>query len=201
MDAGLAAAIIPAGTPGLERRPYWESPILAGAESDELILRNLELPEGAFFPLGGTGRSNAAQDHGFVWFELLITVAYLGIAGNLVERVLNARKGDSAERVRLVAELEGAMTALEGVARAMDANENDNDLFSRVLLIRYGTQDAVNRAASLAIELLGGTAFIRAFEVSYLQAATRVLSLHPPPRLAASARLDAYLLGDNFVVD
>jgi alkylation response protein AidB-like acyl-CoA dehydrogenase len=169
MDAGLAAAIIPADTPGLERRPYWESPILGGAESDEVILRDVELPEHAFFPLGGSGRSNAAQDHGFVWFELLITVVYVGIAGNLVERVLNARKGDAAERVRLVAQLEGAMAALEGVARAIDANENDNDLLARVLLIRYGAQDAVNRAASLAVELLGGTAFIRSFEVSYFR--------------------------------
>jgi len=93
------------------------------------------------------------------------------------------------------------MAALEGVARVMDANENGNDLLARVLLIRYGAQDAVKRAASLGVGLLGGTAFIRALEVSYLQAATRVLSLHPPPRLAASARLDAYLLGDKFVVD
>lgn len=201
MDAGLATAIIPADTPGLERRAYWQSPILAGAESDEVILRDVELPEDAFFPLGGSGRTTATQDNGFVWFELLISVVYVGIASNLAERVLSSRRGDATERVRLAAELEGTMAALESVARALDENADENDLLGRVLLIRYNVQDAVNRAASLAVELLGGNAFIASFEVSYLQAATRILSLHPPPRLAASPRLDAYLLGEKLVVD
>ena len=201
MDAGLAAAIIPADTPKLERRPFWASPILAGAESDEVILKDVELPEDAFFPLGGSGRSNAAQDHGFVWFEMLISVVYVGIASNLVERVLRDRRGEITERVRLAADLESAMAALEGVARALDAGDNENDLLARVLLVRYGVQDAVNRAATLAVELLGGNAFIRSFDVAYLQAATRVLSLHPPGRIAASARLDAFLAGEAFVVD
>ena len=34
-----------------------------------------------------------------------------------------------------------------------------------------------------------------------LLAASRALSLHPPPRLAASERLDAYLAGSPLVLD
>jgi len=38
-------------------------------------------------------------------------------------------------------------------------------------------------------------------DVSYLHAATAVLALHPPNRLGASNRLDAYLAGSPLVLD
>ena len=201
MDAGLAAVIILANTPGIERRAFWNSPILAGAESDEVFLKDVVVPEDAFFPLGGSGRSNAVQDRGFLWFELLITAVYVGIASALVERVLLSRKGGAVERVALVTELEGAMAALEGVARGMDAGERSNSDLARMLLVRYAVQGAIDRASSLAVELLGGMAFIGSPEVAYLLAATRPLALHPPTRLSSCTRLDEYLTGLPLVLD
>jgi alkylation response protein AidB-like acyl-CoA dehydrogenase len=201
MDAGLAAAIIPADTPGIERRPFWSSPILAGAESDEVVLRDVCVPEEAFVPLGGSGRANAVQYRGFLWFELLITASYLGIASALVERVLLSERGGPTERVSLATEMEGSMSALEGIARGMAAGERGNDEMARMLLVRYSIQSAIDRAASLAVELLGATAFIGSPEVSYLLAAARVLSVHPPARPGASKRLEAYLAGSPLVLD
>jgi alkylation response protein AidB-like acyl-CoA dehydrogenase len=201
MDAGLAAVIIPAGTPGLERRPFWQSPILAGAESDEVVLRDVFVPEDDFVPLGGPGRINAVQDRGFLWFELLISATYLGIASALVERVLLSKKGGPVERVSLATEAEVAMAALEGVARSMLDRERGNDELARMLMVRYAVQAAIDRAASQAVELLGGMAFIQSPEVSYLLAAARPLALHPPARLMAGKHLDAYLGGSPLVLD
>jgi hypothetical protein len=62
-------------------------------------------------------------------------------------------------------------------------------------------QEAVDRTASLAVELLGAGAFIQPPEVAYLLAATRVLSLPPPARRTAGERLDAYLTGSPAVMD
>jgi alkylation response protein AidB-like acyl-CoA dehydrogenase len=201
MDVGLAVAIIPADTPGLERRPFWQSPILAGAESDEVVLRDVCVPEESFFPMGGSGRVNAVQDRGFLWFELLITASYLGIASALVERVLLSNRGGATERVTLATELEGGMAALEGIARAMLAGEKSNEELARMLLVRYSVQAAIDRATSLAFELLGGMAFIQSPEIAYLLAAARALSLHPPTRLTTGKRLDAYLAGELLVLD
>jgi hypothetical protein len=44
-------------------------------------------------------------------------------------------------------------------------------------------------------------AFIRLPEVSYLLAASRALSLHPPARLPTGKRLNEYLAGSPLVVD
>jgi alkylation response protein AidB-like acyl-CoA dehydrogenase len=201
MDAELAVVVIPADTPGLERRPFWNSPILAGAESDEVVLNDVVVAEEDFFPLGGAGRSNPVQDRGFLWFELLITAAYLGIASGLAERVLTSQGGTAAGRVAMATELEAAMAALEGVARAMDAGEAGNDELARMILVRYAAQAALDRASALAVELLGGMAFIASPEIAYLLAASRPLVFHPPPRLKSSERLDAYLAGAPLVLD
>jgi alkylation response protein AidB-like acyl-CoA dehydrogenase len=201
MDAGLAAAIVPADTPGVAWRAFWTSPILAGAESDEIVLSDVFVPADAIMPLGGSGRSNAVQDRGFLWFELLIAGAYVGIASRLVETVLTSGRATTADRVRLATELEGAMAALEGVARAMQAGERRNRDLGRMMLVRYAVQGAIERATDLAVEVLGGFAFITAADVGYLLAASRGLGLHPPSRAAAGERLAAHLSGAEFVVD
>jgi alkylation response protein AidB-like acyl-CoA dehydrogenase len=201
MDVGLAAAIIPADTPGIEWRPFWSSPILAGAESDEVVLNNVCIPEDAFTPLGGSGRTSPVQDRGLLWFELLISACYVGMASALVERVLASARGSASERVGLAIETEAAMAALEGIARAMECGQRDNDQLGRMLLVRYAVQDAVDRAAARAFEMLGANAFLQSPEVSYLHAATRLLSLHPPARLNAVTRLEAFLAGDRLVLD
>ena len=201
MDAGLAVVTIPADTPGLERRPFWRSPILAGAESDEVVLNGVVIPEGEFVPLGGSGRVHAVHDRGFLWFELLITACYVGIASALVERVEFSDRGGATERVNLAIEVEGAMAALEGIARGMCAGERGNDEFGRMLLVRYAVGAAIDRAAALAVELLGPLAFIESAEVTYLLAATHALSLHPPARPKACKRLNDFLTGSPIVVD
>jgi alkylation response protein AidB-like acyl-CoA dehydrogenase len=202
MDAGLAAVIIPADTPGLERRPFWQNPILAGAESDEVILRDVCVAAEDVFPLGGPGRQNPVQDRGFVWFELLSTASYLGMASALVERVLLSERGGAAERLSLATEVEGAMAALESVAQSMLPGEEwGNHELARMLLVRYAVHGALDRAASLAVELLGGMAFIQSPEVSYLLAAVHVLPLHPPQRLSAAKSLNQYLLGSPLLLD
>jgi alkylation response protein AidB-like acyl-CoA dehydrogenase len=201
MDAGLAAAMFPADTPGIERRPFWKSPILAGAESDEVVLHDVVVPEDAFLPLGGPGRVSAVQDRGFLWFELLITAAYLGIASALVERVWLSGRGGANERVSLATDVEAAMTALEGIARGMVDGECGNHELGRMLLVRYGVQGAIDRVTCLAVEILGGNAFIGSPEVSYLFAAARGLSLHPPARTVTGKRLDEFMAGSLLTLD
>src|SRR5262249_51451184 len=123
------------------------------------------------------------------------------------------------ERTALAVEVEGAMAALEGIARAMAADvvvqaarletrageppaprgdpgaRSGEDLLARALLVRYAVQQAVERAAARAAELLGGMAFVASPEVACLLASARALAYPPPSRLAASEALDAYLAG------
>lgn len=191
----FAVVSIPADAAGLERKPFWGSSILAGAESDEVILREVFVPDEQTFYY--SNEDSTLLEMSFLWFEMVITASYLGIASALVERVLNAAKGTATERTRLAIEIEGAATALEGIARAMMAGETGNDALAQVLFVRYATQAAIARTTALAGELLGGMAFIRSTDVGYLLAASTALAFHPPSRLSLTDSLDAYLAGQR----
>jgi len=192
-DNKLAIILIPAASPGLERRKFWRNTILGGAESDEVILRDVVVPRNQVFYAGDAKNLDAVQISGFLWFELLITASYVGMASALIERVILARKGDPSERTVLGIEVEGAMTALEGVARAMMAGQRGNDMFAQVLFVRYAVQGALERISARAVELLGGMTFIGTPEVSYLYTAVRALAFHPPSRTSMSDSLADYL--------
>lgn len=190
-----AVAVIPGDSPGIERQEFWGSPVLGGAESDQLVLDGVEIgPDQLFFPEVENGL-DAVEAGGFLWFELLVSASYLGAASGLVERVLAAGKGDAVERVGLAIELEGAMAALEGVARAMATGERGEEILVDALWVRFAVQQAIERAAARAAELAGGMAFISGPDVATLLASCRALAYHPPSRLSIAAALDGYLAG------
>lgn len=198
----LAVATIPADTPGLERRPFWQSPVLAGAESDEIVLTNVSVPENLVSYFGNPSQLNAVQAKGFLWFELLVTASYLGMATALAERCLVAARANAAERVRLMIDVEGSMAALEAVAYEMsDGADGTDRLLARALFVRYAIQRAIERLTASAVELLGGIAFINSPEVPYLYAAARGLAFHPPSRISSSENLDKYLSGESLLIN
>jgi alkylation response protein AidB-like acyl-CoA dehydrogenase len=191
----LAVVLVPGQAEGLERRPFWANTVLSGAESDEVVLRDVHVPDSLVFPAGDAAMLDPLQVSGFLWFELLMSASYLGVASALVERVIQARKGEAIERATLGIELEGAMSAVEGGARSLMAEAHGHDALARGLFIRYSVQRSIERVAALAAELLGGMAFVGSDEISYLLAASRALAFHPPSRSSMARPLADYLEG------
>lgn len=192
-----AVVLVPADTPGIVRRPFWKSPVLTAAESDELILQDVIIPGDFLFLPQIEAELDPVEVAGYLWFQLLVSASYLGAATALVERVFEQRKGNPSERELLGIEVENAMSALEGVACAMRAEHAKDDLLPRALFVRYATQRAIERAAMAAAELLGGIAFVSSPDVAYLLAATRALAFHPPSRLSSADALSGYLAGER----
>jgi alkylation response protein AidB-like acyl-CoA dehydrogenase len=190
-----AVVLVPAEAAGIERRPFWNTTVLAGAESEEVILRDVEIPRDALFFPQLEDRLDPVEVAGYTWFQILVSASYLGAASALVERAIESGRGGAGEQALLGIDVEGAMAALEGVARALGDGLRGEELLTRSLFVRYAVQGAIERTTSLAAELLGGIAFIRSADVAYLLAATRALAFHPPSRLSASAALAGYLAG------
>lgn len=195
-----AVAIVPADAEGISRKPFWSSTVLGGAESDELILTNVQITDEQLFFPEVEESLDAVEAGGFLWFELLVAASYLGVASALVERVIAGSRGDSGERVQLAIDIEGAMASLEGVARAMETGNRDEDILVQSLFVRFAVQQTLGRVCSRAAELLGGMAFIKSPDVAYLLAASRALAFHPPSRLSVAPALDGYLQGQPMQV-
>ena len=164
------------------------------------------------FRMGESAALDATQISGFLWFELLVTASYLGVASALVERVLCGKRGSALEQTMLGIELEGGMAALEGIARSMaertsssrgasdTVNPRNEDELGRMLFVRYLVQGVIERATQQAVELLGGMAFVGSSEVSYLLSAARALAFHPPSKSAIAQELAGHLAGKSLQI-
>ncbi|MEW1599505.1 acyl-CoA dehydrogenase family protein [Streptomyces sp. NPDC093808] len=192
----LAIALIPADAPGVSVRPFWGSPILAGAESDEVVLEDVEVPAELLVRTDVTddGRLDHLQTVGFVWFELLMTASYLGAASALVERTLANTRVDAAVRAESATAVEAAFLALEALAASHEPIGQET--LTQALICRYAAQDAISRVLATAVEALGGMAFISSGDIAYLNSACRALAFHPPSRARMAGPLVDALAGE-----
>jgi alkylation response protein AidB-like acyl-CoA dehydrogenase len=191
-----AVAVVPADAEGISRKPFWSSPVLRGAESDELCLTDVRITDEQLFFPEVEESLDAVEAGGFLWFELLVSASYLGVASALVEKVIAGKRGDANERLQLVTDVESAMTALEGIARAMLGGDRGERILVQSLLVRFAAQQAIERSSARAAELLGGMAFIKSPDVAYLLSAGRALAFHPPSRTSIASAIDDYFLGN-----
>jgi alkylation response protein AidB-like acyl-CoA dehydrogenase len=188
----MAVVLIPADSAGIERAPFWKTNALAAAESDQVTLTEVFVPEAlVFYPENGEVM-DPIQARGFVWFELLISASYLGAATNLAERAIARGRGSDEDRAGMAIELEAVAAALEQVASVAATDDNDAVL-ARALYARFATERAIERVVMSAAAALGGMAFIESPEISYLLGATRALAFHPPSRAAAAGPIARYL--------
>ncbi|MBB3084367.1 acyl-CoA dehydrogenase family protein [Geodermatophilus sabuli] len=191
----MAVVLIPADSAGIERSPFWRSTALAGAESDQVSLDRVFVPDACVFhPQDGVAM-DPVQARGFVWFETLVSASYLGAAANLAGRVIAGGRGSDDDRAGLAIELETAAAALEHVATVAPTCEDHQVLLARALYVRFATERAIERVVMAATAVAGGMAFIESPEIAYMLAATRALAYHPPSRAAAVGPLARHLAG------
>ncbi|MFD1080315.1 acyl-CoA dehydrogenase family protein [Micromonospora andamanensis] len=191
----LAIAVVPASSPGVSVRPFWNTPSLAGAESDEVTLTDVEVPQNLVVrtELVEGDRLDHLQTVGFVWFELLMSASYLGAATALADRLLGSASADVGVQAQVASTIRAATLLVEGTATRPGAIGEDR--LADVLVCRYAVQDAITRVLDLTIEALGGMAFISSGEVAYLAGACRALAFHPPGRHRMASSLRDYFTG------
>jgi alkylation response protein AidB-like acyl-CoA dehydrogenase len=193
----LVILLVPGDAAGVTRHPFWGTDILAAAQSEEVRLKDVFVPDRLVIRATreDPARLDDLQTAAFVWFELLVTAAYVGVGSELVERVLSGARGSVSDRASLAIALESAVELTEGAARAVDEGVFGDEAVARVLVTRYAVQRALAAAGDLAVELLGGIAFISSPEIAYLSAAARPLGFHPPSRTSTAQALVDYFAG------
>jgi alkylation response protein AidB-like acyl-CoA dehydrogenase len=200
IGGNLAVVLVPASLPGLERVPFWRSPALMGAQSCEVILNDVAVPERLVSYAGTTEDLDATQIGAFLWFEVLIAASYIGAVSALVERALARQRQTSSHFVAALGAIEMAMAAVEHAAETLSSPTREEDMLGRTLSIRYGAQDALCNAAALAAELLGGSQFATVPEIALLLACSRALAFHPPSRTSMAAPLGDWLAGGRLLL-
>lgn len=201
-EPGLGMVVIPASLEGIEVRPFWDAQVLRGAESDEVVLTDVRIPDDLVVrPEDGTGLSvEAVEAKGLIWFTLLISAAYVGMAAALVDRLLAAGKGGAADRCAAACEVEAATLGLERVAAIVDQDNAALETLPQALVARHAAQGAIRRAVAASVEALGGMRFIKDPMVGYLAAATNALAFHPPSWRAVVEELEKSFTGERMAL-
>jgi alkylation response protein AidB-like acyl-CoA dehydrogenase len=191
----IALALIPSKSAGLTVENFWNAPVLRAAESDAVVLNDLVVTNDQLVRLGRPGDAavNRVQQAGFLWFELLITAAYVGIASRVIDEVVQENRGTAIEQVKLIASIESSMSSLGLISQELDHSGANPDLLRRVLLCRYAIQSALVPAVASAVELLSGMRYISGDPLIHLFApAVSCLPYHPAGlRSTAQALIDA----------
>lgn len=193
-------AIVPGHAAGLKRHAFWQIPLLAAADNQELEFDNVRVSADQVLIASDDDADTqaviaAAEVTGLGWFEIVASASYLGVVSALAQRVLLDDRVDAVERARLGTEIELAQASLDGAVHLMLTCEPAQSLLARVLMVRYGVQQIIERCAMQAAELGGGLAFIRDMETSALLAMTRCLAFHPISRKAGEPMLVEWLTG------
>ncbi|MEU2658949.1 acyl-CoA dehydrogenase family protein [Streptomyces sp. NPDC007325] len=197
-------------TEGVERRPFWGNRVLRATETDALVLDRAFVPDEMIVPLGDPAASPWLFTSNLLWFQLLITAAYLGIATGHVERLFTGERGAPGDRVAALAPLETVAAALDALAADLDAAGDEgaapagdpggDDALGRALLVRYTAQRAIAEATDRALEIEGGMPFVSGGPGSELLLASRALTFHPPAETAVRDRLDQWLRGGGLTL-
>ena len=141
------------------------------------------------------------QTVGFIWFELLICASYVGACAGLIETVTDAGRWTAHHRVDLAANLQLAISALEGAALDIERNPQDlPNVLARLLLVRYGIEQLLTELSDQAHAMLGGMAFITSNQSSNGLMACRGLQFHPPAKISMASNLDTYLSHSTFSI-
>ncbi|MGH3433035.1 MAG: acyl-CoA dehydrogenase family protein [Thermocrispum sp.] len=194
----LGIALVPADSPGITVHPFWNSMVLTGAESDEVALDRVSVDDERM--VRPDPSRDALQALSLLWFTLLISGCYLGVASALAEQVLREHRATPEIRARLCSGLEAGMLALERIAAGMDEGSHTADDLAMALAARYSAQDLVRRTATTAVEALGGMPFVQSPEVAYLAATVHALSFHPPSQASLAQVFDGYFTGEEFTL-
>ncbi|MDD9380343.1 acyl-CoA/acyl-ACP dehydrogenase [Streptomyces sp. ZAF1911] len=191
--------VIPAASEGITVEPFWETHVLAASQSDTVVLKDVFIPSDMLFWNDVDDPTGQHEKTGYVWFGLLISATYLGAASLLLERMLADPKTSPMLYADAACEIETSMAALEAIARAFDEGDRSDELSARMLFVREGIRHGIKRAASTAVDALGGIAFIKSPEIAYLLAAVQAAGFHPPSRRATADTLHAYHAGTGGV--
>ena len=84
----LAMALISADAHGICVRPFWQNQVLSGAETGEVHFERVTVDSRLLSYSGPPNSLDRIQTRGLIWFQLLISSAYIGIASALVESIL-----------------------------------------------------------------------------------------------------------------
>ena len=178
---GYAQAFVDSNAEGLRVEPFWHSPVFRAAQSHAVHLDGVRLPAERLFPLRGPqGRSFAAGC--YIWFQLLISASYLGVAHCIALAADPRRRSGSAAWTDAVARLGRLEAGVVEAARAVDQGADERTRLNLAVRARDRLEDELAAVGGRLLRAAGGAGFALNGLPTTLTGALNAMAFHPPQR-------------------
>ncbi|NVE00065.1 acyl-CoA dehydrogenase family protein [Massilia sp. BJB1822] len=213
----VLVALVPRSLPGISSERSWNTMGMRGSGSDTLVLEHCMIPDPMVVFQGEPG---AAADGdlvaGIVWFCLVITSSYLGLAETALgvtretlgrSRIahLDAARAELPSFQAIVGQHAAALLTLEsacaGLARAMDAKQDPQGLLAAALGLKQHAIRVVPEALGAFAEACGGIAYARSSTLERLWRDAQAIRFHPPTPVPVAQYLGRRALGMAAALD
>ncbi|MDO1486856.1 isobutylamine N-hydroxylase [Rhodococcus rhodochrous] len=178
---GYAQAFVDARAEGVEREPFWHSPVFLAAESHAVRLCDVPVPQEQVFPLRGETGGRFATDC-YIWFQLLISASYLGIACCLAEATPRDRRVGSRGWTEAAAGIRHLEASLLDAARAVDAGAPAREQLNLAVRARDWVEDEIGAIGVQLLRAAGGGTFARTGFYTMIAGGLNAIAFHPPQR-------------------
>lgn len=196
--ANVSTFLVPRETPGVEVVPVWDSMGMRASGSDNLVLRNVSVPESALVGRSGMGFSQASR--WVYWFLFGECATYLGVAQSALDLAAQHIRSRHAKYAgtKLAPGFDrqlaiGEMTSRLEAARAL-VHQEALGLSTPKSMQRGYTQKSMGRAAMAkyvatetaiwvtdeALQILGGFGFLKEGAMERHYRDVRAGPFHPP---------------------
>ncbi|MED4129751.1 MULTISPECIES: acyl-CoA dehydrogenase family protein [Shouchella] len=194
-NGDLAVITIPSNTDGIHVNDFWEHWILKGTHTEEVVLKDVFVPNACIYRAGPPESVDSTITNGLLWFELFMIATYIGVTSTLVEKVNKANRVPLDRLFELMAELEGAMTSLEGIAFKFESKQYEESILQETLFARHAIDKTLERLSTKAAKMLGGLNYLTSKETSYLLLVNQLISFHPPSKTETLQMFELYARG------
>lgn len=213
----VLVALVPRSLPGISTEQTWNTMGMRGSGSDTLVLERCMIADPLVVYHGVPG---AAADGdivaGIVWFCLVITASYLGLAETALavtretlarSRIshLDAARAELPSFQAIIGQQAAALLTLEtscaGLARAMDAKQEPQLLLAAALGLKQHAIRIVPEALAAFVEACGGIAYARSSPLERLWRDAQAIRFHPPTPVPVAQYLGRRALGLDAALD
>lgn len=178
---GYAQAFVRAGAQGMKCEPFWRSSVFLAAGSHAVRLSGVRVPLDHVFALRGKTGLRFAADC-YLWFQLLISAAYLGIACCVAQATSPARRSASRAWTAAMTRVRWLEDGLLAAARAVDERGPLRDQLNLAIGARDRIEDEVSVLGGQLLRAAGGASFARTSFYTMLAGALNAIAFHPPQR-------------------
>jgi alkylation response protein AidB-like acyl-CoA dehydrogenase len=206
----VLVALVPRTLPGISAQLTWDTMGMRGSGSDTLVLDRCVIPDQLIVFSGAPGVEEDSMIAGIIWFCLVITATYLGLAESalgicrdLLNRMQISHLGASRSQLPsfqgVIGEQIGALLTLDsacaGLAKQMDERTNPQLLLAPVLALKQHAVRVIPEILGAFTEACGGISYARSIKLEQFWRDAQAIRFHPPTPIPVAQYLGRRALG------